>query len=174
MIMKGYVQCYTGNGKGKTTAALGLAVRAAGWSKHSIIIQFLKGKKSGERIALKRFHDLITIETYGSKNFYIPGTDDEYFKELTRKAYDRCLAVCTDSSFNIVICDEILTALQWKLLSEEDIIHLVEIKHHETELILTGRGLSKTLFPYCDLITEMKEIKHYYNNGVKARRGVEW
>jgi cob(I)alamin adenosyltransferase len=153
---------------------LGLAVRAAGWSKHSIIIQFLNGKKSGERIALKRFNDLITIETYGSKNFYIPGTDDEYFKELTRKAYDRCSVVCADSSFDIVICDEILTALQWKLLSEQDIIQLVKIKHYETELILTGRGLSKTLFPFCDLITEMKEIKHYYNNSVKARRGSEW
>ncbi len=91
VTMKGFVQCYTGNGKGKTTAAIGLAIRAAGWGKHSIIIQFLKGQKSGEQIALKRFNDLITIEAYGSKNFYIPGNNDAEYKALAHKAYNRCM-----------------------------------------------------------------------------------
>jgi cob(I)alamin adenosyltransferase len=173
-IMKGFVQCYTGNGKGKTTAAIGLAIRAAGWGKHSIIIQFLKGQKSGEHIALKRFNDLITIESYGSKHFYIPGNDDTQHKTLVDKAYKRCLEVCGDSSYDIIIADEILTALHYKLITINDIIALITAKQSEAELILTGRGLPKKLHSYCDLITEMKEIKHYYHNGTKSRKGIEF
>lgn len=174
VTMKGFVQCYTGNGKGKTTAAIGLAIRAAGWGKHSIIIQFLKGQKSGEQIALKRFNDLITIETYGSKNFYIPGNNDTEHKALVHKAYNRCMEVCGDSFYEIIICDEILTALHFKLITMKDIIALIQTRRNDAELILTGIGLPKKLHPYCDLITEMKDTKHYYEKGVNARKGIEW
>ncbi len=172
--MKGFVQCYTGNGKGKTTASIGLAIRAAGWGRHSIIIQFLKGQKSGEQIALKQFNDLITIVTYGSKNFYIPGNNDTEYKALAHKAYSHCMEACGDSSYDIIICDEILTALHFKLLTLKETIGLIQTKLPETELILTGRYLPKKLYPYCDLITEMKEIKHYYTQGVPARKGIEF
>lgn len=172
--MKGYVHCYTGNGKGKTTAAIGLAIRAAGWGRHSVIIQFLKGQKSGEHIALKRFNDLIAIESYGSKHFYIPGNDDTEHKTLVHKAYKRCMEVLGDSSYDIIICDEILTACNCGLLSREEIISLIHAKPHNTELVLTGRNLPKKLYTYCDLITEMKEIKHYYTSGVGARKGIEY
>ncbi|MGB4269901.1 MAG: cob(I)yrinic acid a,c-diamide adenosyltransferase [Spirochaetota bacterium] len=172
--MKGFVQCYTGNGKGKTTAAIGLAIRAAGWGKHSIIVQFLKGVKSGEQIALKRFNDLITIVTYGSKNFYIPGNNDAEYKSLVHKAYNRCMEACGDSSYEIIICDEILTALHFKLITIKDIITLIQTRPYNAELILTGRYLPKKLHPYCDLITEMNDIKHYYEKGIKARKGIEW
>lgn len=172
--MKGYVQCYTGNGKGKTTAAIGLAIRAAGWGKRSIIIQFLKGQKSGEHIALKRFHDLITIESYGSKHFYMPGTLDDEHKKVVQKAYHRCMEVCGDSSYDIIICDEILTAMHFKLITIKDIIALIQSKQSDTELILTGRGLPKKLHAFCDLITEMKDTKHYYQKGINGRKGIEW
>lgn len=172
--MIGLVQCYTGNGKGKTTAAIGLAVRAAGWGKHSIIIQFLKGQKSGEQIALKRFNDLISIESYGSKYFYIPGNDYTDHKTLVDKAYKRCVEVCGDSTLDIIICDEIITAVSMNLLAVSDIITLVQSKAYNQELILTGRNLPKKLYPYCDLISEVKEIKHYYTNRVKSRKGIEW
>lgn len=172
--MKGFVQCYIGNGKGKTTAAIGLAIRAAGWGKHSIIIQFLKGQKSGEQIALKRFNDLVTLESYGTKNFYIPGNNNTQHTTLVHNAYNRCMEVCGDSSYDIIICDEILTALHFKLITSEDIIALIQAKRSDAELILTGLSLPKHLYPYCDLITEMKEKKHYYQKGINSRKGIEW
>ena len=175
MLEKGYVQLYTGNGKGKTTAALGLAVRAAGAGLKTIIIQFMKGQHYGELEAVRLFDDMIKIEQYGSAEFC--GPDDESIQEhyqLARNAIARSREAILDDNFNIVVLDEIVTAFLFKLVTLDEIVELIQNRDRHIELILTGRGAPKSLFKYCDLVTEMKEGKHYYNEGVQARLGIEY
>lgn len=174
MLSKGYIHIYTGNGKGKTSASLGLAFRASGSGLRSIIIQFMKGLPSGELEAAERTGGLITIERYGSTRFCRP--DDGSFEEhrdFARKGYERALQVITGALFDIIILDEIVTASAFGLLAEEEIMALFDARHEETELVLTGRKASDALIRRADLVTEMKEIKHYYQAGVSPRRGIE-
>ncbi len=171
---KGYTQIYTGNGKGKTTAALGLAFRAAGSGIRSIIIQFMKGLPTGEMDASLMLDGVITIEQFGSAKFCRPddGLHEEH-KRLARSGYDRAREVLTSGEFSIVVLDEILTAAMFGLISEEDIVSLIKIKPAAVELVLTGRSAGDALIDLADLVTEMKEIKHYYQNGVAPRKGIE-
>lgn len=175
MIMnKGYTQLYTGNGKGKTTAALGLALRAAGAGLKTIIIQFMKGQHYSEIDSIKMLNGMVVIEQYGSPDFC--RLDDDNIQEHyqnAKNALTRSKEAIADRKFDIVILDEIITALLFKLISLNDIVELIKNKPKETELVITGRGAPKSLFEHCDLITEMKEIKHYYTDGVAAREGIE-
>ena len=174
MQQKGYIQLYTGNGKGKTTAALGLALRAAGAGMKSIVIQFMKGQHYNELESVKRLDGLIIIEQYGSEDFC--NVDDKNLSQhynLARNGYNRAMEVISNNRFPIVILDEIITAHLFKLVTLDDILNLIKLKHDNTELILTGRGAPKELIERCDLVTEMKEIRHYYNDGVTARVGIE-
>jgi cob(I)alamin adenosyltransferase len=174
MLKKGYVQLYTGNGKGKTTAALGLALRAAGAGLRTIIIQFMKGQHYSELDAVKLLNDMIKIEQYGSPEFC--GPDEESIEEhhrLARNAIARSREAIVDDNFDIVILDEIVTAYLFKLVTLDEIVELINNRDRHIELILTGRGAPKSLYKYCDLVTEMKEGKHYYNEGVQARLGIE-
>ena len=174
MLEKGYVQLYTGNGKGKTTAALGLALRAAGAGLRTIVVQFMKGQHYSELDAVKRRDDMIKIEQYGSPEFC--GPDEESFKQhyqLARNAIARSREAIVDDNFEIVILDEIVTAYLFKLVTLDEIVELIKNRDTGKELVLTGRGAPKSLLKYCDLVTEMKERKHYYNEGVQARQGIE-
>lgn len=174
MLDKGYIHLYTGNGKGKTTAAFGLALRAAGAGLKSIIIQFMKGQHYSEIDAVKMLDGIIKVEQYGSKQFCMP--DGENFQEhhdLAQKGYNRAKEVLKDNRHSLVILDEIVTSLLFKLISIEQIIRLIEIRPQNIELILTGRNAPPDLIQQCDLVTEMKEVKHYYTNGVEARTGIE-
>ncbi len=174
MLSKGYIHIYTGNGKGKTSAALGLAFRAAGSGLRSIIIQFMKGLPTGELEAASKLGGLITIERYGSMRFCRP--DDSSFEEhrrYTLEGYGRAREVITGSLFDIVILDEIITAVKFGLLTDNDVLTLCSERRDVTELVLTGRGASDALIGRADLVTEMKEIKHYYRAGVTPRRGIE-
>lgn len=165
---------YTGNGKGKTTAALGLAFRAAGSGLKTIIIQFMKGQHYSELDSSKSMKEFITIEQYGSTKFCRPdGPDFQEHYDLCRKGLDRSLEALTDNNFSIVILDEIVTTLLFKLTTADEILHIIKNRPADRELIITGRGNPPELHPYCDLITEMREIKHYYNSGVEARKGIE-
>lgn len=174
MLKKGYVQLYTGNGKGKTTAALGLAFRAAGAELRTIIVQFMKGQRYSELDSVRFFGGLVVIEQYGSPAFCRP--DDENMEEhyrLARKGMSRAKEVLSDPSFSLVVLDEIVTASLFKLITIDEILELIRIKPADKELVITGRGATPELIEACDLVTEMKEIKHYYNAGVNARTGIE-
>lgn len=174
MLSKGYIHIYTGSGKGKTSAALGLAFRASGSGFRSIIIQFMKGLPTGELDAASMLGGLITIERYGSTRFCRP--DDGSFEEHRKFAlegYARAKEVLAGALFDIVILDEIITAVKFGLLTDGDILALCGARLDATELVLTGRGASEALIGRADLVTEMKEIKHYYQAGVAPRKGIE-
>jgi len=174
MISKGYTHVYTGNGKGKTSAALGLAFRAAGSGLRSVVIQFMKGLPSGEINAAAKLGGLVSIEQYGSDRFCRP--DDGSFKEHRENALrglDRARAALAGGGYTIVVLDEIVTAVKFGIISEQEIISLIKSKPETVELVLTGRGASDSLIAHADLATEMREIKHYYRNGVAPRKGIE-
>jgi cob(I)alamin adenosyltransferase len=174
-MKEGYVQLYTGNGKGKTTAALGLVFRASGSGKKSLFVQFMKGTGSGELTAAEKTGGLVTIEQYGSSEFFIPGKSDMIIhRGFFKKGYNRVREALVSGEFDIVVCDEIIGAFHAGIVSYEEILSLIELKPSTVELVLTGRNAPSDLFERCDLVTEMKEIKHYYSNGVSAREGVEF
>jgi cob(I)alamin adenosyltransferase len=174
MLEKGYTQLYTGNGKGKTTAALGLALRAYGAGLKTIIIQFMKGQHYSELKSISKIKSGIAVEQYGSPNFCMINSNT--FEEhcvLAKNAMKRSYEVIADSEHDIVILDEIVTALHFKIVTMDEVTSLIKKKPEKKELILTGRGATPYLISLCDLVTEMTEIKHYYNNGIIARTGIE-
>ncbi|TFH38264.1 MAG: cob(I)yrinic acid a,c-diamide adenosyltransferase [Chrysiogenales bacterium] len=174
MFEKGYVHIYTGNGKGKTTAALGLAFRAAGSGIATLVIQFMKGLPSGERDAAAMTGGLVRVESHGSDRFCRP--DDGSFEEhrtLARGALERARRALAGDECAILVLDEIITAAAFRLISDAEILDLVGSRPEGLELVLTGRGASDELIEHADLVTEMREIKHYYNDGVPPRKGIE-
>ncbi|HUT43058.1 MAG TPA: cob(I)yrinic acid a,c-diamide adenosyltransferase [Desulfobacterales bacterium] len=170
--MKGYIQVYTGNGKGKTTAALGLAIRAAGAGLKVFIAQFIKMGEYSEIKALKRFKDLITVEQFGSGRF-IKGTPSASDIEAARKGVEKIKAAFTSGQHNVVIMEEANVAAGLGILSVEDILKIMDEKPKDVELVITGRGADSRIIEKADLVTEMKEIKHYFQKGVKAKIGIE-
>jgi len=170
--MKGYIHLYTGNGKGKTTAAIGLAVRAVGATKKVFIAQFVKGMKYSEIMALENFPE-ITIEQYGSECF-IKNQPTQKDIELAQDGFNKVSDIILSNQYDIVILDELNIALYYKLLDMQNVLSVLKSKPEETEIIITGRYATKELYDISDLITEMKEIKHYYNEGVVARKGIEF
>jgi cob(I)alamin adenosyltransferase len=170
--MKGYIQVYTGNGKGKTTAALGLAIRAAGAGLKVFIAQFIKMGEYSEIKALKRFEDLIKVEQFGSGRF-IKGKPSASDIEAARKGVEKVKAAFTSGQHNVVIMEEANVAAGLGLLSVDDILKIMDEKPKDVELVITGRGADSRIIEKADLVTEMKEIKHYFQKGVKARIGIE-
>ena len=171
---KGYVQIYTGNGKGKTTAALGLAIRAAGHGWKTYIGQFLKGQDYGELEGIKPFSGQITIEQFGRKGFYHVTKDpDQEDIQRAKKGLEKCRKAMLSSVYRLIVLDEINVAVYFNLLTEEDVLKLIAKKPKNIELILTGRYAPPSFIEKADLVTEMKEVKHYYKQGVQARQGIE-
>ncbi len=170
--MQGYVQIYTGNGKGKTTAAIGLAVRAAGANLKVFIGQFVKGMHYSELDSLKRFDDLITIKQFGRDCFIYNDPTEEDIKRA-QDGLTEVREIIFSGKYDLVILDEINIALYYALFSVEDVLDIVKNKPSDVELLLTGRYAPKELIDAADLVTEMKEIKHYYQQGVLARPGIE-
>ena len=170
--MKGYIQVYTGNGKGKTTAALGLAIRAAGAGFKVFIAQFIKMGEYSEIKALKRFNDLILVEQFGSSGF-IKDKSSDYDIEAARKGVEKIKAVFGSGQYNVVIMEEANVAAKLGLLSVEDILEIMVEKPKDVELVITGRDADSRIIEKADLVTEMKEVKHYFQKGVKARTGIE-
>jgi len=169
--MKGYVQVYTGDGKGKTTASLGLAVRAAGAGLNVFIVQFMKQGDYSEIKALSKF-DNIDVEQYGAGKFVI-NNPSEAEKESCRAGYKRLRGIIKAGNHGLVIAEEANVACKCGLLSEDELLQLIELKPDHVELVFTGRGATEKIKEAADLITEMKEIKHYYKKGVTARVGIE-
>ena len=171
-MKQGFIQVYTGNGKGKTTAALGLAIRAAGAKQTVFIGQFLKGKKYSELIALKRFKDLITIEQFGRASFIIKKPTQKDI-DNAQDAFKKVSEIIIKGKFDLIILDEINCAIKLKLIDLKDVLKVLSEKPKHVEIVLTGRDAPKEIIKIADLVTEMKEIKHYFYKGIVARRGIE-
>ena len=170
--MKGYIQVYTGNGKGKTTAALGLSIRAAGAGLKVFIAQFIKMGEYSEIHALKRFSDLITIEQYGLGRF-IKGEPSPEDIQAAGKGLDRIENIIDSREYHVVILEEANVAVTCGLFSVQELLRIIDKKPDDLEIVITGRNASPEIIERADLVTEMKEIKHYYHKGVNARVGIE-
>ena len=170
--MQGYVQVYTGEGKGKTTAALGLALRAAGAGLKVLIAQFVKGQPCSEMNAIARFSDLVTLKQYGRECFIRKTPEPEDIR-AAREGLEEARKLLISGKYNIVILDEANIAVHYGLFSVEDLLELIDSKPEDVELIITGRYADRKIIEKADLVTEMKEVKHYYKQGVKARKGIE-
>ena len=171
--MKGYVQVYTGNGKGKTTAALGLALRATGASKNVFIAQFVKGKMYSEIKAVREFLKGIHIKQYGRGCFIVHSPTKEDV-QAAQKGLAEVKEIIQSEKFDLIILDEVFIALYYKLFPIEELIRIIQHKPKNLELILTGRYAPKEIIELADLVTEMKEEKHYYKEGVEGREGIEF
>ena len=169
---KGYVHLYTGDGKGKTTAAFGLALRAVGAGMKVFIAQFAKGMKYSELESIKRFADQITLKQYGRDCFIINKPTPEDIA-LAREGYDDALRIVKSGEYGLVILDEANIATYYNLFSVDELLALIEAKAEHVELVITGRKADPRIIDRADLVTEMKEIKHYYTQGVPARKGIE-
>ena len=170
---KGYVQVYTGDGKGKTTAAFGLAFRAMGQGLRTYIGQFVKGRKCSELKASQLVQPYVIIEQYGQGRFLVGQAIPEEI-QLAREGLERAKAAMFSGEYQIVILDEVITAYWLGLLSLKELLDLVELKPQGVELVLTGRGAPPELVARADLVTEMREVKHYYHSGILAREGIEF
>ena len=176
-LKNGYVQIYTGNGKGKTTAAIGLAVRAAGNEYNVFMVQFLKTSKTGEIEAAKKIAPFFNIFRFEKKRGFFWTLNSEEKSELkqeVQKAYEFCLEALHGEKCDILIMDEVMGALNNKLISEKQLLELIEVKPDNVELILTGRDAPISIIDKANLVTEMKDIKHYFNEGVPSREGIEF
>jgi len=171
--MSGYIQVYTGNGKGKTTAAFGLALRAVGAGKKVFIAQFVKGQSYSEIEAVNRFLPSITIKQYGLECFIVKKPKKEDI-EAARGGLDEVDGIIRSGDYDMVILDEASIALFYKLFTTGELINVISKRKKETEIIITGRYAPREITDMADVVTEMKEIKHYYNDGVKARKGIEY
>ena len=175
MTEKGYIQVYTGNGKGKTTAAIGLAVRAAGRNKRVYIAQFLKKGEYGEILTIQKFlTEFITLEQFGLPEFH---HQDRGVSAEEREAAQAGVAavnrVVAENKFDVVILDEVNLLLHFNIIEEEVILDVINKKPPQLELILTGRFAPESIIQRADLVTEMKEVKHYFQQGIQARDGIE-
>ncbi len=170
--MKGYVQVYTGDGKGKTTAAFGLALRAAGAGLRVFIAQFVKGMDYSELKALKRFDDSITLQQYGTGCF-IFGEPKDADVQAACQGYKKLQQIVSSGMYDVVILDEANIAAYYNLISVDDLVELIQTKPENVELIITGRYAHEEIINRADLVTEMREIKHYFHKGVEARTGIE-
>ena len=170
--MKGYVQVYTGKGKGKTTAALGLALRAAGAGFRVFIAQFVKGMRYSELDALERFSDLITLKQYGRDCFIYHEPTEEDIR-VAREGLKEVKEIIVSGSYSLVILDEANIATHYNLFSVDELLELIDKRPENVELVITGRNVDPRVMERADLVTEMCEVKHYYTKGIKARKGIE-
>jgi cob(I)alamin adenosyltransferase len=171
-MRKGYIQVYTGEGKGKTTAALGLALRAAGAGLRVFIAQFIKKKICSEHKAFERFGDLVTISQFGT-GFIRGQRRSESEVSSAQRGLTEVTRLIASGEYDIVILDEINVAMQTGLISIGSVLKLLDEKPSQVEIVLTGRHADKRIIRRADLVTEMKEIKHYMKKGVNARKGIE-
>ncbi|MGB2930170.1 MAG: cob(I)yrinic acid a,c-diamide adenosyltransferase [Desulfobacterales bacterium] len=169
---KRYIQVYTGDGKGKTTAALGLSIRAAGHGLKTYIGQFMKGQHYGELTAL-RDNPFITIEQYGDIQCIHRDQVTQKHMDQAEQGLIKSRNAMLSGQYDIVILDEINVTVWFGLLTVEQVLEFLDQRPESVELILTGRNASQEFIQYADLVSEIKEVKHYYNQGILARDGIE-
>jgi len=173
-LEQGLIQVYTGNGKGKTTASLGLALRGVGRELMVCMIQFMKGGGPyGEQMAAARLAPYLTIIQTGRPGWVNKDNPHETDKALAREALELARKALTGGEYDLVILDEINGSVSMGLLPVEAVLDLMGEKPHNVELVLTGRNAHERVIEAADLVTEMREVKHYYKAGVNARVGIE-
>jgi cob(I)alamin adenosyltransferase len=171
---KGLIQVYTGNGKGKTTASLGLAFRAVGHGFKVMVIQFMKGNiQYGELESAKKLSPYLTIHQMGRETFVSKTNPDPVDIEWAQKGFALAKEGIFSGNYDLVILDEINVAVDYGLIPLSDLLQLIDSKPPTVEMILTGRNAKPEVIEKADLVTEMVERKHYYRKGVKAREGIE-
>jgi len=173
-LEKGLVQVYTGNGKGKTSAAFGLALRAIGRGLKVYIIQFIKGGFDyGEMYIVNKLPNL-TLKAFGRGKFVMTKPPEKEDVTLAEEALKLAKEIVQSGKYDVVVLDEINVALSLKLIKLEQVLELIECKPEHVELVLTGRDAPTEIVEAADLVTEMKEVKHPYKKGLQARKGVEY
>ena len=170
--MNGYIQIYTGNGKGKTTAALGLSLRAVGAGKKVFFAQFVKGQIYSEIKVLRQFIPSVEVRQYGL-NCFIRNAPTQADIDAARKGLKEVSDIILSGKYDIIVLDEANIAIFYGLFSAAELIEVLKQKPNETEIIITGRYAMPELIEIADLVTEMQEVKHYYSKGVEARTGIE-
>lgn len=174
-LERGLIQVYTGNSKGKSTAAFGLAVRAAGHGFKVVVIQFMKtGQNYGEITGLKRLSPEVEVFSYGRPGFIHRGGVKPEDIDLARKALEHAEKVMLSGETDIVILDEINNALYFQLISVQEVLDFLAKKPDRVELVLTGRNVPGEIIETAHLVTEMKEIKHPFRLGIGSRKGIEY
>jgi len=168
----GYVHIYTGNGKGKTTAAIGLAVRALGAGWRVFFGQFLKTGRYSEHTILSRFPGQLTVKTYG-REVFIRGEPEHEDRRLAQEGLAELAEIVASGDHHLVVLDEANVAAHLGLITVEQVLDLIEKRAEGVEMVITGRHADPRLLARADLVTEMREVKHYYHRGVPARTGVE-
>jgi cob(I)alamin adenosyltransferase len=173
-MRKGCIQVYTGNGKGKTTAALGLALRAAGAGLKVFVAQFIKKKRCSEHnIIRSRLADLITVKQFG-QGLILKRSATNSDMKAAQKGLAEIRKAIASNEYDVVILDEVNVAVHYHLIGLTDLIDLMEKKPGGVELVITGRYADAKVIAKADLVTEMREIRHYKEKGTKARRGIEY
>jgi cob(I)alamin adenosyltransferase len=171
---KGLVQVYTGNGKGKTTAAFGQALRAVGQGFRVCIIQFMKGRKYGEFLAAERCLPNLTVRLSGLDSFVMRDNPAPLDIELAQQGLALAREAAVSGDYEMVILDEVNVAVDFKLIPVADVIDLIRTRPPAVDLILTGRHAAPEIIALADTVTEMREVKHHYNAGIKERAGIEY
>lgn len=171
---KGLVQVYTGNGKGKTTAAFGQALRAVGQGYRVCVIQFMKGRKYGELLAAEKHLPNLTIHLAGLDSFVMRENPAPLDIELARKGLDLARRAIASGDYDMVILDELNIATDFRLIPLDDVIDLIKNKPASLDLVLTGRYAPPEIVAIADTVSEIREVRHHYHAGVKDRAGIEF
>ncbi len=180
ILPKGLIQIYTGTGKGKTTAALGLCWRMLGWGGKVYVCQFLKpaDKETGEATFAQRQGDMLRFERLAANwDMVAAASDSEQVWQMRGEIASKLREIemlAADGEYDLIVLDELLVCLDMKLVDLGQVIRIVEGKAEHTELVLTGRGAPAKLLEYADLVTKMEEVKHPFTQGTPARQGVEY
>lgn len=172
-LEKGFIHVYTGNGKGKTTAAIGLGVRATGEGLKVYMIQFMKGRRYSEIDALDHIQNF-TVVQFGRDEFVSKENPEQIDIDLARKGFEQAKKIINKGEHDVVILDEINVAVDYNLIPLNDVLQLLEEKPKKVELILTGRYASPEVVKQADIVSEILEIKHPYQNGIESRKGIDW
>ena len=172
-LEKGYVHVYNGPGKGKTTAALGLGLRAAGAGLKVYMIQFMKGRRYSELDSVEHLSNF-TIVQYGRDEFVSKEKPEQVDIDLAQQGFAHAKEIIKNGKYDMVILDELNVAVDYNLIALDDVLKLIEEKPEKVELVLTGRDAHPELVKIADVVTEMLEIKHPYQKGVTARKGIDF
>lgn len=168
----GFIQVYTGDGKGKTTAAVGLAIRALGAGLRVAFLQFFKPDTSSEVSVLKKFEPKLFYQNFGKQKF-VRGKVSEELKEEILKGWNLAKELIKKGDYEVIILDEIFYALNWGIINLYEFLEVLKEKAPKTEVVLTGRKVPEEILEIADLVTEVKKVKHYFDKGVLARKGIE-
>lgn len=174
LAKQGLVMVITGDGKGKTTSAFGQALRATGHGYRVCIIQFMKGRLYGEALAIQKYLPTIDLYQYGLDSFVMRDNPAPVDIGLARQGLEKAKEVIASGTYDMIILDEINVALDFKLIPEEEVLALLAGKPAETDIILTGRYATPRIQEIADMVSEVREIKHHYNAGVKNQTGIEY